>query len=534
MDALSSYLFSSDGSLSDSFVSSVPSAVLESTQSPSDGSSHSSSSNYSPRSASGSVRSPLDGTIEISKNDIDDINSLLFSFGQPYDSPRNSDAKDALQWPASAPSINAGLDYNFNTAYQAPQTVDINGHERIPSSNGNGSLYPSLSDLSQTQQHQNTQSKPIKPLPPNRHATQQQQQNNRSHYSSSHNNQNGSYQNNQHGHHGAGSGMPNVSFDYLAPSRTVPTPYISSDHTRDPMMNTVQLLSRAPPPAPMRSVLSSPDIEQRRAKQGVSSLRSTVEEEDVRDSPEPMSEDEQEERRQFHANERARYTLPPMMPHRPEQRGAECHLPSLRSLLNEPLDSASTASPAGSPTLSTTSSSSKRHTPSRQFYPSLASFSQTSSVRDEPSRRPSTSDRLDHVLRGVDRFRLNSLDDYKPEESADAEDDGGAKSESDDDLGPEAVYKRSRLRTRSPTHSDEREHSSSTGSTSDNTRHASVEEPDHEEEEDAEARNAKIVRHRRLAIIRALIARANELYRMNLAAKASHPALVRVKEEELE
>ena len=591
--------------------------TLGSTESPSSGSNHSSSSNYSPRSASGSVRSPHDQPLDLGKSDIDDINSLLFSFGAPYESPSNSNidwmSKEPIQWPSGVAGVDTPItsdfsypslhgqppaygspDSNLNVPSQQSQHLPPIEHRHsvsgpVPTAQSNGSLYPSLSVLAEPKPvkplpssyrgHHHSHSSPGMPSPgmPNTHPAPQ--------YG------NGSGYGNQQQpqqHHG----LPAVSFDYLAPQRSIPTPYITADHAREPILNPVQLLSRAPPvPASMRNILDDPvDVDSlHRVKQGTSSLRSTAEEARF-DSPEEMSEDEMADSRPELHNVRSpsgsasassftsssayedgdRITLPPIGT-APENRGAECHLPSLRSLLANAMSDLPGGGVEASPALSTVSSnassSHKRSTPSRQFYPPLSAL--TSRFDEAEGRRPSTGEKLDRITRGVSSFRMNSMDDHpivKEEEDIHAEsstwqqvasplsaDDDGHdyKSESDDDMGPDAVYKRSRLRTRSPSpvasDVDELESDTDDYATEPYTP-SSGHRPKMQRKSTSTEKRASppvlsaaekaqaAIRHRRFAVIQALVLRANQLYRENLAKKMAKglPALVRVKEEEME
>jgi hypothetical protein len=133
-----------------------------------------------------------------------------------------------------------------------------------------------------------------------------------------------------------------------------------------------------------------------------------------------------------------------------------------------------------------------------------------------------------------------------------ADDDGhDYKSESDDDMGPDAVYKRSRLRTRSPSPvaSDVDELESDTDDyatepyTPSSGHRPKMQRKSTSTEKRASppmlsaAEKAQVaIRHRRFAVIQALVLRANQLYRENLAKKMAKglPALVRVKEEEMD
>lgn len=631
----------------------MPSVTLESTQSPSDGSSHSSSI-YSPRSASGSVKSPVEAALDLTKTDIDDINNLLFSFGAPYDNPSTAHiSKEPIVWPhtsappqqsadsnstpttASHPTTSSPHDYNYAThAFNGS-----NGEsQRNPT---NGALYPSLAGLGGP--------KPIKPLPnhaqKNGHAGEQHQQPKRSQQqqppSYTLNSNNGMYAGQmppphlQHSMptHGSAPQMPPVSFDYLAPQRSVATPYIASEHVRDPAMQSIQLLSRAPPPSSStrshRNLLEQAEDKERAGrstKQGVSSLRSTAMEDDESDerdhsprqtrveSPESMSEDEQH---QAHGEQvqPAAYprissyednTLPPIDARAAAARGSECHLPSLRSLLSNDTPDPYEASPAVStssvsftdsprspPQQTFQAASHKRSTPSRQFYPSLSSLSSSHTAGSssassssahyhhhhhhhhhprERERRPSTGERMDRITYGVGNFRMSSIDDYSPDHerlrapsaiSGDYE-DSECKSESDDDTSVDAVYKRSRLRTQSPPSMQHASLAASEADSDDEDGHhgnrtamryslshliekeerqqQQYEDNDDEEDDDSSsvlARNHQyeMLRRRRLAVIQALVARANALFRDNLkkSARVQHlPALVRVKEEEMD
>lgn len=108
---------------------------------------------------------------------------------------------------------------------------------------------------------------------------------------------------------------------------------------------------------------------------------------------------------------------------------------------------------------------------------------------------------------------MSSLDDYEDCES---------RSESEDDMSEEAVYKRSRLRTRSPSVV-----TSPPGSDiGEQDEEAMTVRATSEEDKKQEA-----LRLQRLAVIRVLVSRANELYRAQLARKAQNPAVTRVKEE---
>jgi hypothetical protein len=145
---------------------------------------------------------------------------------------------------------------------------------------------------------------------------------------------------------------------------------------------------------------------------------------------------------------------------------------------------------------------------------------------------------MDRITHGVSSFRMST------------EEDDGAKSESDDDTSETAVYKRSRLRTVSPAPArsdvdsdvDELEDDHST-----TERMESIPEDEEEDrkpnvvalspEAEAEqpARPPIPLASKRLAVIQALIARANQLYREQLARKVHQlPALQRIKEEEID
>lgn len=117
---------------------------------------------------------------------------------------------------------------------------------------------------------------------------------------------------------------------------------------------------------------------------------------------------------------------------------------------------------------------------------------------------------------------MNSSDDYEKEAS---------KSDSDDDMSPDAVYKRSRQRTRGPTPPRflESAMARSPSLMSVEGNEASVEEV---QEQDPELQRRAAMSQRRLAVIHALVGRANALYREQMALKRHHPALTRVKEEE--
>lgn len=540
LDSLSTYLFESDASLSESY-SSVPSVNFESTQSPSDNSTHSSSSNYSPRSASGSVKSPAEAALEISKNDIDDINNLLFSFGAPYDSASTDEMfnKDSITWPASATSPNsaefpysapvyadhhAAGDHTSQTANGQHRTSISHEQKTLPMPTTNGSLYPSLQSLS---------SKPIKPLP---------------HGYKGHNDGHAHHRS-QHSPHYSNSSLGHSGYDYLAPQPSIPTPYIEADQHREPTIHNVQLLSRAPPLSQsMRHLIeAAEDSEQtHRVKQGVSNLRSTVEEDELIDSPEQMLEEDFEvSTREISpssssaasAVQEERITLPPIK--RSEGRDAEFRLPSLRSLLSD--ESAMDRSPSGPSNAGSESPHSvshiKRSTPSRQFYPSLASLASRHHVDDVgTARRPSTGEKLDKVIRGVGRFKMNSCDETMFDEpissvtspmastSATMSEDDEAGSE--DDISPSAVYKRSRMRTKSPAHFGSGSDSEDDADTPVKTEESPAPMPPSPEE---------LIRRRRLFVIQVLMARANQLYRESLASKVKQlPALARVKEEEMD
>lgn len=404
---------------------------------------------------------------------------------------------------------------------------------------------------------------------------------------------------------------------HIAPARSIPTPYIAADITREPQMTTIPLLSRAPPADRLPPIrLHSDDTELHFAQYksgGVSSMRSTMNDDDKSEhSSEGEGRTEEEEAalqlHRFHTQrdstsplasppqaalteegEEERITLPPIG--QPDHRGSECHLPSLRSLLaNDPVDLSNTRHEArhrpssstvtavsetaesisSTPSTATTSPSmsfshshaQKRATPSRQFYPSLTSLAS----RDEPlsyayasgstssssaapeyhphpyhHARPSTGDKLDRITRGVGTFRMDSYDE-----------EIDAKSESDDDMSPDAVYKRSRQRTRGPTPPPVLAASSSAGqhlptrivrspsAMSEDDELASDRDDDEEEEDvkpvirEERLTHEQLVHRKRLAVIHALVARANALYREQMARKRHYPALIRVKEEEIE
>merc|ERR1712093_820361 len=625
LDSLSSYLFNTDSTGPASY-GSMPSVTLESTQSPSDGSSHSSSI-YSPRSASGSVKSPVETALDLSKTDIDDINNLLFSFGAPYDNPTVQLSKDPITWPHSAPmpsqnatnamqqpQQNGSSPYDYN--YQQQQNLQ-NGHHDGQRNAANAALYPSLANLGPA--------KPIKPLPQHsQHKSQHSGEHNQSKrpsYTPANPSQqalqfpnggNGMYASAQTmpqqglpmNGHGQAPNMPSVSFDYLAPQRS-----IAAEHVRDPAMQSIQLLSRAPPrSSALRSVRDRTEERTRESgdrntKQGVSSLRSTAMEDDESDeremissqdrfeSPESMSTSEDSDHGNGEActdawrasyprtssivrddTEEGDNTLAPIDGSRvAEMRGSECHLPSLRSLLSNPTsDSASqaTRSPSHysdsprSPPQSYQHASHKRSTPSRQFYPPLSSLashgvatgsssaSSSTGHRDGHDRRPSTGERMDRIVNGVGNFRMSSMDDHVEQDhhrhvsaSATASEheyeDSGCKSESDDDTSVDAVYKRSRLRTRSPSPMHSTPLVTDESDEEDELASARYSLAALREEESEEDHAAEALRRRRLAVIQALVARANELFRDNLqkklsSARSSHPALIRVKEEEME
>lgn len=609
LDNLSSYLFDSDPTFSEAYSTSLPSVTVDSTQSPSDRSSHSSTSNFSPRSASGSIKSPAEAALDLSKSDIDDINNLLFSFGQPYESPAGSNdivaPKNAISWPtantnqpvvnsdfAPVPNFNANghqsstyVDFIADSDKTSPASTVSNATstQQLPPNNTNNThIYPSLSGLSAD--HANKQ---MKSLP---HSSMQ-----------------GGYI-----HQHQPLSMP---LQHIAQARPIPTPYIAADTTREPQMTTIPLLSRAPPtdrlpPIRLLSDETAPHHLLHKSG-GVSSLRSTMTEDDKSEHSSEGRNEEEEAALQLHRFHTQRestsssmaspeqiartmseeeedgdkkITLPPIG--QPDHRGSECHLPSLRSLLaNEPVEHSSryearhrpsasiatTISEAASEPVSSSpsttgsamsfsqSNAQKRATPSRQFYPSLSSLA----MRDEPASyaststssssaptdiqpshsyyshhaRPSTGDKLDRITRGVHTFRMDSYD----------EEDGGTKSESDDDMSPDAVYKRSRQRTRGPTPP-----AFSSGSVSARiTRSPSALTEDDElasdlgdGEEDvkpvvssmeyATPSREQIIHKKRLAVIHALVARANALYREQMARKRHYPALIRVKEEEME
>lgn len=114
-----------------------------------------------------------------------------------------------------------------------------------------------------------------------------------------------------------------------------------------------------------------------------------------------------------------------------------------------------------------------------------------------------------------------------------------AKSESDDDMSPDAVYKRSRQRTRGPTppaYGNAARIVRSPSAMSEEDELASDDEEDVKPDirEEVPLTQEELIYRKRLAVIHALVARANALYREQMARKRHYPALIRVKEEELE
>lgn len=637
LDSLSSYLFDSDPTFSEAYSTSLPSVTVDSTQSPSDRSSHSSTSNFSPRSTSGSVKSPAEIALDLSKSDIDDINNLLFSFGQPYEtssssalsSPHStmdiSSAKNpSMTWPVGGGALNSQNHGLVNadfaaTAANLPTLSSNNGHpssgyvDFVAADTSKASSNSSTISNATITQSNNTHIYPsLSGLSPNKSSKSTP------HSSSIH----GNYlQQNQ---------PLSLPLHQIAPARSIPTPYIASDIGREPQMTTIPLLSRAPPADRLPPLLLSRNRipeegsnaesgeddavhRHKHSKSGVSSLRSTMHEDDAIFGDTPRTEEEEAAlslqrmlnrrtvsppRRSVSIDEvseiteaeeeedEERITLPPIG--QPDHRGSECHLPSLRSLLaNDPNERYEpryrTTEFISSPPSTATSSSlsyshshqshaQKRATPSRQFYPSLASLA----MRDEPASyaststsststeynnhvhsssssfhygtaRPSTGDKLDRITRGVGTFRMDSYDE---------ENDDGTKSESDDDMSPDAIYKRSRQRTRGPTPPP----LSSAGESPQINNYPArmVRSPsamseeddelasDHEEEnedvkptivrpqEQEQITHEQLTYRKRLAVIHALVARANALYREQMARKRHYPALIRVKEEEFE
>ena len=508
LDSLSSFLLETDPHQSE-FFSALPQVVVDAAHSSSDGSSHS-SSNYSPRSASGSLKSPAEPPLEISKTEIDDINHLLYSFGAQYNSSDPHPKYDApWSYPATTAPGNSHSSSELSrlSTYGAVQSTS----ELLLSNGSSGSLYPSLSGLSA--------SKPIKPLPtahrtppPSAHKSQPGLANvYQTHRRPSYDQQLLPLPQHQSHPYTAGNIhqsslqhsaiMPSVSFNYLAPPCSVPTPFISPEYMRDPIMNSVQLLSSAPPIRDtIARQLSEDEIGQRNKQ--VSSLRSTASEEASQLSPGPMSEDDFEEPEST-PEPAENFILPPI--DHSEPNGSEHHLPSLRSVLSTAKDVAQGTD--SSPPLTASSSSStshKRCTSSRQSYPSLTPLSSKwPHDRKGAPPRLSTGDKLDHITKGVDSFRMSSMDDYEE----------GPKSESDDDTSQGAAYKRCRLRTLSPAliRSDaESEH---------DLGEAEDEAPT------AENRKDRFLRSRRLAVIQALMARANEIYREHFACKERESVL---------
>lgn len=461
----------------------------------------------------------------------------------------------------------AYIDFIADSDKTSPTSTASNGtatlqHQQL----NNTHIYPSLSGLAG-----NNHGKQIKPLPQSTMHTGYMQQN-----------------------------QPlSMPLHHIAPARSIPTPYIAADIAREPQMTTIPLLSRAPPADRLPPITQlAGDITEHHLLQhksnGVSSLRSTMADDEKSEHSSEGRTEEEEAAMQLHRlhtqrdftspisyhrelpldeQEEERITLPPI--EQPDHRGSECHLPSLRSLLANDLgelpsryeprhrpstSSATTASDVtefitsppstSSPALSHSSYAQKRATPSRQFYPSLSSLA----MRDEPASfastsasssstgyhtyphhhlgRPSTSDKLDRITHGVSTFRMDSYD----------EEIDDTKSESDDDMSPDAVYKRSRQRTRGPTPPP----FSSGANSTHVTRSPSVMSEDDELASDNEEEDIKpvitmqaptreqIMHRKRLAVIHALVARANALYREQMARKKHTPALIRVKEEELE
>ena len=355
----------------------------------------------------------------------------------------------------------------------------------------------------------------------------------------------------------------------------MPTPYISADYIRDPSMTSVHLLSKAPPSA-RRSVRQlSEDEGSQRTKQ-VSSLRSTVseeveeveEEEEERnrmESPEAMSEGGEDELEEegggggrgegpYHIHGPVRsdsLVLPPINRVDVSENGSSSSslrtLPSLRSMLSPStadvqaplpmIDSPPTLSLPYSPSASSSSSTSlKRSTPSRQFYPSLASLASsmsTSTKQDTSNSEPkrlTTGENLDRITEAVDSFNMSSIDDDRQEAEEEEEEvteaeTNGRSNESDDDISNDAIYKRCRLRTISPLsmasqHFEDNISYEEDGLELHMGRSTGDEAPVMLISQEQSPKTSLQIR--RLAVIQALMSRANELYRNYLAAKP-HP-----------
>lgn len=125
---------------------------------------------------------------------------------------------------------------------------------------------------------------------------------------------------------------------------------------------------------------------------------------------------------------------------------------------------------------------------------------------------------MDRITRDVSTFRMNSVDDY---------DDASAKSDSDDDTSIDAIYKRSRMRTREPS-------PPATPVMRSPSPMSDMDEVEDRRPETGPTPEQIAVYQRRLAVIHALVQRANAVYREQMARKKHLPALVRVKEEEIE
>lgn len=169
-----------------------------------------------------------------------------------------------------------------------------------------------------------------------------------------------------------------------------------------------------------------------------------------------------------------------------------------------------------------------RDEPSSYAGTSTSSSSTEYSGHHHHHARPSTGDKLNSITRGVGTFRMDSYDE-----------EIDAKSESDDDMSPDAVYKRSRQRTRGPTppaYGNATRMVRSPSAMSEEDELASDDEEDVKPviREEVPLTQEELIHRKRLAVIHALVARANALYREQMARKRHYPALIRVKEEELE
>ena len=307
-------------------------------------------------------------------------------------------------------------------------------------------------------------------------------------------------------------------------------------------MQQATMLGRAPPKrSSSKHALDEVDAETLEAamilhtKQETSSLRSTATEDLPRfHSPEPMSDTEMSDGSgscgaKSTSNRTLSAKLPPI--DHPE---TDVRLPSLMTLLagldeemrSEPLKSYTpTIGQAG--VMSPDSLSSNASTPAvshKRHASSLRSSSTRMQSMDSVSRRPSTGERLAHITMGVGSFRMSSIDDYDERSSP--------SNSEDDEVAGDAMYKRSRMRTQSPAPQvEEDDNVEDDDATRDMSRSQDTPPEAVVSEEDG---MVAALQQRRLAVICALMARANELYRAQLMKKAEHPAITRVKVESME